>query len=47
MKIILATLCLLIASMTASHADVGRYQTTNITSSEYPFEFERAFSKLS
>ena len=31
MKTILTTLCLLIASMTASYADEGRYQTTNIT----------------
>ena len=36
MKTILTTVCLLIASMTASYADGGRYQTTNLTSSEYP-----------
>ena len=36
MKTILSATCLLIAFVTASHADVGRYQTTNITSSEYP-----------
>ena len=31
MKTILTAVCLLIAFMTASHADVGRYQTTSIS----------------
>ena len=35
MKTILTTVCLLIASMTASYADGGRYQTTNLTSAGY------------
>jgi len=30
MKTILTAICLLFASMTASHADVGRFQTTAI-----------------